>query len=53
MVYFENVVVDAAHVLADIGQGWAVVDRMVQTGAVLMAAEMAGGVSAALDMAVH
>jgi alkylation response protein AidB-like acyl-CoA dehydrogenase len=52
-IHFENVVVDDADMLGEIGQGWAVVEHMLQIGAVLKAAEMAGGAQAALDMAVR
>jgi len=51
-VRFNNVSVSGENILGGIGRGWDVLEHVIQYGAVLKSAEMAGGTQAALDMAV-
>ncbi len=50
-VRFNNVTVSRDDVLGEIDKGWAIVDYVLQYGAVLKSAEMSGGTQAALDIA--
>ncbi len=52
-VQFDNVTVSAENILGKVNGGWAVIDYMIDHGAVLKAAEMSGGVQAALHLAVR
>jgi acyl-CoA dehydrogenase len=52
-VRFNNVAVPKENVVGEIDKGWQVVDYVLQYGAVLKAAEMSGGVQAALDIATR
>jgi alkylation response protein AidB-like acyl-CoA dehydrogenase len=45
--------VGADDILGEIHGGWAVIDHMINYGAVLKAAEMSGGAQAALNLAVN
>lgn len=51
-VRFTDVSVPLENCLGEVGGGLAVIDRMIQQGALLKAAEMAGGAQAALDIAL-
>ena len=51
-VRFNNVSVSRENILGAIDRGWDVLEHIIQYGAVLKSAEMAGGTQAALDMAV-
>lgn len=51
-VRFNNVSVSRENILGGINRGWDVLEHIIQCGAVLKSAEMAGGTQAALDMAV-
>lgn len=51
-VRFDSVSVSRENILGEIDRGWDVVEHIIQYGAVLKSAEMAGGSRAALDMAV-
>lgn len=51
-IYFNDVFVPRADCLGPIGGGITVVDGMIQEGALLRAAEMAGGARAAMDIAL-
>lgn len=52
-VVFEQVQVPAHHVLGEIGQGWAIWQRVLDKATIGLCAEMVGGAQAALDMAVN
>src|SRR4030042_4104423 len=49
-VSFDSVVVPGDDILGKIGDGWAIVDLVLQRAAVLKCAEMSGGWQAVLDM---
>jgi alkylation response protein AidB-like acyl-CoA dehydrogenase len=51
-VRFNSVGVSRENILGEIDRGWDVLEHIIQYGAVLKSAEMAGGTQAALDMAV-
>lgn len=51
-VRFHDVVVSKENCLGTIGGGMAVIDSMIQKGALLKSAEMAGGAQAALDISL-
>jgi len=51
-VRFQDVGVSDENILGAIGGGMAVIDSMIQQGALLKSAEMAGGAQAALDIAL-
>ncbi len=52
-VRFTNVKVAKDDVLGEVDGGWKIVDYVLQYGAVLKAAEMSGGVQAALEIATN
>jgi acyl-CoA dehydrogenase len=49
-ISFDGVVVSRENIVGEIGEGWAIVDFMLQRGAVLKCAEMSGACQAVLDM---
>ena len=49
-VSFDGVVVPRENIVGEIGEGWAIVDFILQRGAVLKCAEMSGACQAVLDM---
>jgi alkylation response protein AidB-like acyl-CoA dehydrogenase len=51
-VVLQNVRVPGDHVLGTVGQGWALLDRIVDRGKVGLCAEMCGGAQKVLEMSV-